>query len=84
MLENLFLFYFILLAAPKKKTKVNKQTERTLAGTPQHLWPITASPDTNKKIKNKKCISKNTAIQEQLQLHTTSYWTIQGTITILF
>ena len=28
-----FLFYFILLALPK----TNKQTERTLAGTPQQL-----------------------------------------------
>ena len=36
--------FFLLLASPK-----NKQTERTLAGTPQQLWPITAGPDTNKK-----------------------------------
>ena len=79
MLENLFLFYFILLAAPKRKT--NKQTEITLAGTPQQLWPITASPDTNKK---KQEILKNTAIQEKLQLHTTSYWRRQGRITITF
>ena len=35
----------ILLFSPK----TNKQTERTLAGTPQQLWPITAGPDTNKK-----------------------------------
>ena len=44
-----YLFYFISFA--KKK---NKQTEKTLAGTPQQLWPITAGPDTNKKNKNKK------------------------------
>ena len=51
------IFYFFLLASPKKKNtskQTNKQTERTLAGTPQQLWPITAGPDTNKKNKNKK------------------------------
>ena len=32
--------YFILLASPKQQT--NKQIERTLVGTPQQLWPITA------------------------------------------
>ena len=47
-----FLF-FILLASPKKNNQTNKQTERTLAGTLQQLWPITAGPDT-KKNKNKK------------------------------
>ena len=48
----MILFYlFILLASPRKKT--NKQ-KKTLAGTPQQLWPITAGPDTNKKNKNKK------------------------------
>ena len=41
----LVLFYFISFA--KKQT--NRQTERTFAGTPQQLWPITAGPDTNKK-----------------------------------
>ena len=70
-------FFFVLLASPKKK-----QTERTLAGTPQQLWPITAGPDTN--TKNKREILKDTAIQEKLQLHTTSYWTRQGTSTITF
>ena len=61
------LSYFILLALRKKK---NKQTNRRmLAGTLQQLWPIiTVGPDTNKK--NNK---KNTAIQEKLPLHTTSY-----------
>ena len=38
-----YLFYFISLASPKKQT--NRQTERTLAGTPQQLWPITAGPE---------------------------------------
>ena len=43
-----FIFIFILLASPKKKNKqTNRQTERTLAGTPQQLRPITAGPDTN-------------------------------------
>ena len=42
-----FIFIFILLASPKKKTQTNRQTERTLAGTPQQLWPITVGPDTN-------------------------------------
>ena len=36
----LHIYLLLLLASPKKKT--NKQTERTLAGTPQQLWPITA------------------------------------------
>ena len=48
--EHFVLFFvfvfFVLLASPKKK-----KTERTLAGTPQQLWPITAGPDTNKKNK---------------------------------
>ena len=46
-------FYVILFlfALPKKQT--NEQTERTLAGTPQQMWPITAGLDT-KKSKNKK------------------------------
>ena len=35
----------------KKKTQANKQTERTLPRTPQQLWPITLSQDTNNKIK---------------------------------
>ena len=43
---SLFYFYFISFA--KKKSK---QTERTL--TPQQLWPITAGPDANKKIKTR-------------------------------
>ena len=33
--------FFILLASPER----NKQTERTLAGTPKQMWPITADPD---------------------------------------
>ena len=36
-----YFIYFILLASPRKKT--NKQ-KKTLAGTPQQLWPITAGP----------------------------------------
>ena len=42
-----FIFYFISFAKNNKQT--NKQTYRTLAWTPQQLWPITAGPDTNKK-----------------------------------
>ena len=38
MLEERALCLFTLLPSPKK---TNKQTERTLAGTPQQLWPIT-------------------------------------------
>ena len=43
-------FLFLIISFAKKKTKQtikNKQTERTLAGTPQQLWSITAGPDTN-------------------------------------
>ena len=75
-----FLLLLLLLASPKKQT--NKRTERTLAGTPQQLWPITAGPDTKKKRKQE--ILKSTAIQEKVQLHTTSYWTRQGASTITF
>ena len=77
-----WLFHFILWASPKNK-QTNKQTKRALAGTPQQLWPITAAPDTKKK-KQKQEILKSTAIQEKLQLHTTSYWTRQGTSTVTF
>ena len=54
-----------------------------MAGIPQQLWPITAGPDTNLKEKKQE-ILKNTAIQEKLQLYTTSYWTTQGASTITF
>ena len=37
----LFLFYFFYFISFAQKKK-NKQTEKTLAGTPQQLWPITA------------------------------------------
>ena len=48
-------YYFVSFA--KKYT--NKQTERTLTGTPQLMWPITAGQDTCIK---KQEILKNTAI----------------------
>ena len=75
--------WYFLLASPKKEqtNKQNKQTEGTLTGTPQQLWPITAGPDTNHERQE---ILKNTAIQEKLQLYTTSYWTRQGTSFIRF
>ena len=50
-ISAILLFYLINFAPPKKQT--NKQTERTLAGTPQQLWPITVGPETNKKIKTR-------------------------------
>ena len=55
-ISGIFYFFFISFAkkTKKKHKQTNKQTERTLAGTPQQLWPITAGPDTNKKNKNKK------------------------------
>ena len=87
-----FLFLIISLAKKKKQTNNNKQTnkhtERTLAGTPRQLWPITAGADTNTNNNNnnnkRQEVLKDTAIQEKLQLHTTSYWTRQGTSTITF
>ena len=41
-------YYFISFAKKtnKQTNKQNKQIERTLTGTPQQLWPITAGPDT--------------------------------------
>ena len=39
LILHIYLLLLLLLASPKKN---NKQTERTLAGTPQQLWPITA------------------------------------------
>ena len=52
-ISGILLFYFISFA--KKKKQTNKQTERTLAGTPQQLWPVTVGLDTNwiKKIKTR-------------------------------
>ena len=40
---------FILFYQLQTNKQTDRQTERTLAGTPQQLWPITAGPDTNKK-----------------------------------
>ena len=52
-ISGIFYFSFISFAKKNKKKhkQTNKQTERTLAGTPQQLWPITLGQDTNKKIK---------------------------------
>ena len=48
------MFFYQLRQKKKKKPKqTNKQTERTLAGTPQQLWPITLDQDTNKKGKRR-------------------------------
>ena len=63
--------WYFLLASPKKEqtNKQNKQTEGTLTGTPQQLWPITAGRDTNKKTRNIKKHSdtrKTTAIYNKL------------------
>ena len=57
---------YFLLASPKKEqtNKQNKQTERTLTGTPQQLWPFT-----NKKTRNIKKhgnARKTTAIDNKL------------------
>ena len=41
----------ILLASPK----TNKQTERTLAGTSQQLWPIAAGPASREVLYRKFC-----------------------------
>ena len=55
----------ILLFSPK----TNKQTERTLAGTPQQLWPITAGPASREVLYRKSCsrnqflFCKNNAFQ---------------------
>ena len=49
-------FYFILFLFYKlhqKNKQTNKQTERTLAGTPQQMWPITADLDAKKSKKKK-------------------------------
>ena len=74
-------FYFILFLFHKLR-QTNKQTERTLAGTPQQMLPITADLDAKKKEKKERL--KSTVIQEKLQLCTTSYWTRQGMSTITF
>ena len=36
------IFYFYFFSSAKNK-QTNRQTERTLAETPQQLWPITAA-----------------------------------------
>ena len=66
-----------------KTEKTNKQKERWRGHRNSLAWPITTGPDTNKKKKKKKYL-KNTAIQEKLELHTTSYWTRQGMSTTTF
>ena len=52
------------------KKNTNKQTERTLTGTPQQLWPITAGSDTYIKkprnIKKHSDTRKTTAIYNKL------------------
>ena len=47
--EHFVLFFVFVFFCFISFAKKNRQTERTLAGTPQLLWPITAGPDTNKK-----------------------------------
>ena len=57
-----FYFYFISFAKKKQTNKkTDRQTERTLAGTPQQLWPITAGPDTNKLKMKTRHIKKHTS-----------------------
>ena len=73
------------LTSPKQnktEKQTNKQKERWRGHRNSRAWPMTAGPDTNKKKKKKNL--KNTAIQEKLELHTTIYWTRQGTSTITF
>ena len=63
LVQYFFIFFFILLDSPKKSNKqinkTNKQRERTLAGIPQQVWPITAGPDTNLKEKKTRNIKKH-------------------------
>ena len=78
--EHFVLFFvfvfFVLLAAPKKnKQKELWQGHRNSCGQLQRARIL---------IQKKQEILKDTAIQEKLQLHTTSYWTRQGTSTITF
>ena len=57
-------YYFISFAEKKYK-----QTERTVTGTTQQLWPFTAGTETNKKTRNIKKhsdIRKTTAIYNKL------------------
>ena len=66
--------YSILLASPKNK-QTNKQKERRQG----HRNSCGQLQQARILIKKKKEILKKTAIQEKLQLHTTSYWTRKGT-----
>ena len=58
----IFIYFFFLLASPKKK-QTDRQTERTLAETPQQLWPITAGRILIKKINTRK-IKKHSDIRK--------------------
>ena len=71
-----FCFVFFLLASPKKQTNRKNigRGHRNSCGQLQRARILI----------KKKQILKETAIQEKLQLHTTSYWTRQGTSTITF
>ena len=71
----LFLFFCFISFAKKKKQKELWQGHRNSCGQLQRARIL---------IKKKQEILKDTAIQEKLQLHTTSYWTRQGTSTIKF
>ena len=48
------------------------------------MWPVTVSPDTNKKIKARNINKKGDTRKTTASILTTSYWTRQGTSTVTF
>ena len=75
----LVLFYFISFKQTNKQTDKQKerwQGHRNSCGQLQRARILIK--------KKKQEILKSKAIQEKLQLHTTSYWTRQGTSTVTF
>ena len=81
LLKCLFYFYFISFA--KKKNKQTNRKKECWQGHRNCCGQLQRAQILIKKIKKKKKL-KNSAIQEKVQLHTTSYLTGQGTSTFTF
>ena len=83
-ISGIFYFFFISFAK-KKKTQANKQTNKQKERWQGHRNSCGQLQWVKILIKkSKQEILENTAIQEKLQLHTTSYWTRQRKSTVTF
>ena len=79
------IFIIFLLASPKKKKNTSKQTNKQKERWQGHRNSCGQLHWVKILIKkSKQEILENTAIQEKLQLHTTSYWTRKRKSTVTF